>query len=175
MLEEYFSIEIDENGRLQALPLVLPGFTPNLDYLPSFMLCIGFKVRKLRVCGKGFPLTKLNFQVDWWEEQQCFHDILEQLAHFYAPRAILTAILTASSAKAQESESHSDISDTAIIAMKDLDDQATIEEVEYAKHQLEHILFPAFRKYGNFPQDLMNRSMRKLTDLPQLYKVFERC
>jgi DNA mismatch repair protein MLH1 len=45
MLEEYFSIEIDEDGKLQALPLVLPGFTPNLDYLPSFLLCMGFKVR----------------------------------------------------------------------------------------------------------------------------------
>ena len=75
----------------------------------------------------------------------------------------------------QESEIDSDISDTAIVATGDPEKQATTEEVEYAKYQLEHILFPAFRKYWNFPQELMNRSMRKLTDLPQLYKVFERC
>lgn len=51
----------------------------------------------------------------------------------------------------------------------------TAEEANYEKHQLEHVLFPAFRRYGNFPKELMNKSMRKLTDLPQLYKVFERC
>ena len=46
MLEEYFSIEISEDGDLQALPLVLPGFKPNLDDLPSFLLCMAFKVRE---------------------------------------------------------------------------------------------------------------------------------
>lgn len=50
MLEEYFSIGITEDGRLEALPLVLPGFTPILDYLPSFVLCMAFKVKEIPVC-----------------------------------------------------------------------------------------------------------------------------
>lgn len=35
MLGEYFSLCVDsEKGTLEALPLLLPGWTPNLDKLP---------------------------------------------------------------------------------------------------------------------------------------------
>lgn len=34
MLLEYFSLEISEDGFLKALPLLLPGYKPNLDRLP---------------------------------------------------------------------------------------------------------------------------------------------
>ncbi|KAJ9113147.1 hypothetical protein QFC20_002039 [Naganishia adeliensis] len=148
MLEEYFSIDIDEEANLRAVPLILPGYTPNLDHLPSFLLCMSFKV-------------------NWWEEQQCFQDIFEQLAQFYTPRPPLSC---------QAEEASPTLDDTHSAAAADeSEESATREEAEYEKHQLEHILFPAFRKYGNFPKDLMNQSIRKLTDLPQLYKVFERC
>lgn len=115
-------------------------------------------------------LTLWVFQVNWWEEQQCFHDIIEQLAQFYTPRPPLPSLNTP-----KESSSDSDDSQSVAIAAEDTEERATREEVEYEKHQLEHILFPAFRRYGNFPKELMNQSIRKLTDLPQLYKVFERC
>lgn len=35
MLGEYFSLCINtENGTLESIPLILPGWTPNLDKLP---------------------------------------------------------------------------------------------------------------------------------------------
>lgn len=34
MLSEYFSLDITEDGTLQALPLLLPQFQPSLDRLP---------------------------------------------------------------------------------------------------------------------------------------------
>lgn len=63
MLEEYFSIDIDEEANLCAVPLILPGYTPNLDHLPSFLLCLSFKVCQALNCmialadHSGFRLT----------------------------------------------------------------------------------------------------------------------
>lgn len=34
MLEEYFSLDIAEDGSIEALPQLLPGFTPDLIKLP---------------------------------------------------------------------------------------------------------------------------------------------
>lgn len=34
MLEEYFSLSITEDGHLESLPLIVPGYTPNLSKLP---------------------------------------------------------------------------------------------------------------------------------------------
>lgn len=35
MLEEYFSLTVNpESGTLEAIPLVLPGWAPDLDKLP---------------------------------------------------------------------------------------------------------------------------------------------
>lgn len=44
MLEEYFSITINQDGRLETLPNVLPGFLPDLYRLPAFLLCAGVRV-----------------------------------------------------------------------------------------------------------------------------------
>lgn len=38
MLLEYFMIEIDSDGRIVSLPLLLESYTPNLDKLPLFIL-----------------------------------------------------------------------------------------------------------------------------------------
>ncbi len=44
MLDEYFSLQLSPEGELQTLPLLLRGYTPDLDRLPQFLLCIGAKV-----------------------------------------------------------------------------------------------------------------------------------
>ncbi len=44
MLLEYFSMTITENGELVTLPLMLKGYTPNLDKLPIFLLRLGTEV-----------------------------------------------------------------------------------------------------------------------------------
>ncbi|KAJ9100616.1 hypothetical protein QFC21_003660 [Naganishia friedmannii] len=150
MLDEYFALQIDDDAKLTALPLILPGYTPNFDSLPAFLLHLVFKVK-------------------WQEEEQCFHGVLQQLAEFYTPHRALPV------SDSQEKEDQASDTDEPNITALDSDHDITAEEADYEKHKLEHILFPAFRRYGNFPKELMNKSMRKLTDLPQLYKVFERC
>jgi len=44
MLLEYFSTTITENGELATLPLMLKGYAPNLDKLPTFLLRLGTEV-----------------------------------------------------------------------------------------------------------------------------------
>jgi len=46
MLDEYFSLSISEEGRMETLPMLLKGYTPNLDRLPHFLLCLGTQVSR---------------------------------------------------------------------------------------------------------------------------------
>jgi len=67
MLDEYLSISIDEDGRLCTLPSVLLNHVPDLDALPTFIL-------------------RLGTEVNWLEEEPCFHDLAREVAQFYSSR-----------------------------------------------------------------------------------------
>lgn len=41
MLEEYFCINIDKDGNLLQLPVILDQYTPDMDRIPEFVLCLG--------------------------------------------------------------------------------------------------------------------------------------
>jgi DNA mismatch repair protein MLH1 len=47
MLAEYFSLSISEAGSIETLPLLLRGYTPNLDRLPLFLMRLGPQVHLL--------------------------------------------------------------------------------------------------------------------------------
>jgi DNA mismatch repair protein MLH1 len=69
MLEEYFSIAIeqDDQGRavLTGLPVLLEGYVPSPHGLPLFLL-------------------RLATEVDWTEERACFEGICRELGAYYA-------------------------------------------------------------------------------------------
>ncbi|KAM7507577.1 hypothetical protein LguiA_018030 [Lonicera macranthoides] len=65
MLEEYFCINIHPNGNLSRLPVILDQYTPDMDRLPEFALCLGN-------------------DVDWDNEKSCFQSIAASLGNFYA-------------------------------------------------------------------------------------------
>lgn len=65
MLEEYFSIIVDENGTITALPNMIPGYLPNLEKLAVFILDLGGSV-------------------DYSSEKECFEGVCRVLAEFYA-------------------------------------------------------------------------------------------
>lgn len=44
MLDDYFSLVIDENGHLKSLPLLLDNYVPNLNGLPMFLLRLATEV-----------------------------------------------------------------------------------------------------------------------------------
>ncbi|KAJ3221139.1 DNA mismatch repair protein [Clydaea vesicula] len=64
MLNEYFSITVNDEGYLETLPLVLKGYEPNFNKLPSFLL-------------------RMGSQVDWTSEKKCFDTICRELALLY--------------------------------------------------------------------------------------------
>ena len=41
MLDEYFSLTISQDGAVESIPLLLKGYTPNLDKLPLFLMRLG--------------------------------------------------------------------------------------------------------------------------------------
>lgn len=41
MLDEYFCIHIDQQGNLSRLPVILDQYTPDMDRVPEFVLCLG--------------------------------------------------------------------------------------------------------------------------------------
>ncbi|XP_057974528.1 DNA mismatch repair protein MLH1 isoform X2 [Malania oleifera] len=65
MLEEYFCIHIDQHGNLSRLPVVLDQYSPDMDRIPEFALCLGN-------------------DVDWEDEKICFQAIAAALGNFYA-------------------------------------------------------------------------------------------
>lgn len=44
MLADYFSLEIDDEGNLKSLPLLLDDYVPNLNELPMFVLRLATEV-----------------------------------------------------------------------------------------------------------------------------------
>ncbi|XP_046884803.1 DNA mismatch repair protein Mlh1 isoform X2 [Hypomesus transpacificus] len=67
MLEDYFSFEIDEEGNLTGLPLLLDKYTPIMEGLPMFVL-------------------RLATEVNWDDEKEFFRDFSRECSQFYSIR-----------------------------------------------------------------------------------------
>ncbi|KDQ60330.1 hypothetical protein JAAARDRAFT_125644 [Jaapia argillacea MUCL 33604] len=131
MLLEYFSLSITPDGMVESLPLLLRGYTPNLDKLPLFLM-------------------RLGPQIDWTEEMQCFEAFLRELAYFHVPGPV------ASDPASVDSDSHHN-------------------QEKSERWQIEHVIFPSMRRYFSPPKSLLDRDVVEVANLPDLYRVFERC
>ena len=85
MLNEYFALDISEDGELLSIPLMLKGYTPCLAKLPTFLL-------------------RLGPHVNWDEEKDCFDSFLRELASFYSPEALPVASVTAAASQEAQEE-----------------------------------------------------------------------
>jgi DNA mismatch repair protein MLH1 len=90
--------------------------------------------------------------VDWTSESECFESFLRELACFYAPGAAIVA------------------SPSSVPAS---DEEKAQEKAE--RWQIQHVLFPAMRRFLLAPKSLLDRDVVQIASLPDLYKVFERC
>uniref|UniRef100_A0A8B9TNI8 MutL homolog 1 n=1 Tax=Anas platyrhynchos TaxID=8839 RepID=A0A8B9TNI8_ANAPL len=136
MLKDYFSLEIDKEGNLIGLPLLIDNYIPLLEGLPMFIL-------------------RLATEVNWDEEKECFESLSKELSLFYSIRKqylIEEATLTLS--QNEESDSVS----------------------PPWKWTVEHVVYKAFRTYLLPPKHFTDDgNILQLANLPDLYKVFERC
>ncbi|KAJ7322630.1 hypothetical protein JRQ81_018917 [Phrynocephalus forsythii] len=136
MLKDYFSLEIDEEGNLTGLPLLIDNYVPLLEGLPMFVL-------------------RLATEVNWDDEKECFESLSKECAMFYSIRK--QYIMEESDLTAQQAE----------------DSGAATRSWKWT---VEHVLYKAFRTHllppKNFTED---GNILQIANLPDLYKVFERC
>ncbi|RKO85788.1 DNA mismatch repair protein [Blyttiomyces helicus] len=95
-------------------------------------------------------LLRLKSEVSWETEQQCFETFCRELAEFYAVEAP--------------------------IALPDAADESIDEEMAGYFRSLEHALFPAMKAHLVVPEKMAaSGAVLQLANLPDLYRVFERC
>ncbi|KAK1172314.1 DNA mismatch repair protein Mlh1-like isoform X1 [Acipenser oxyrinchus oxyrinchus] len=134
MLYDYFSMEIDEEGNLAGLPLLLDNYIPALEGLPMFIL-------------------RLATEINWDDEKECFESFSRECSRFYSIRKQYI-----------------------------LEDPDVLEQQTEAlgsrswKWTVEHVVFKAFRTLLAPPRHFTeDGSILQIANLPDLYKVFERC
>ncbi|KAF6313140.1 mutL-like protein 1 [Rhinolophus ferrumequinum] len=136
MLADYFSLEIDKEGNLIGLPLLIDNYVPPLEGLPIFIL-------------------RLATEVNWDEEKECFESLSKECAMFYSIRK--QYISEESTLSGQQSE-------------------VPGPTPSPWKWTVEHIIYKAFRSHLLPPKHFTeDGNILQLANLPDLYKVFERC
>ncbi|KII91185.1 hypothetical protein PLICRDRAFT_37887 [Plicaturopsis crispa FD-325 SS-3] len=93
-------------------------------------------------------LMRLGPQIDWTEETACFDSFLRELAYFYIPGPLVSST-----------------------SLSDEDEAQRKAEA----WQIQHVLFPAMRRHLAAPKSLLDRDVVQVANLPDLYRVFERC
>ncbi|KAM7534589.1 hypothetical protein Aperf_G00000118052 [Anoplocephala perfoliata] len=172
MLWDYFSlrVEVDANGVLQlySLPLLLERFVPDMRYLPKL-------------------LTRLVREVNWNEEGACFSAVCRILASFYAE-----CVKDGVEVKPTMNERANNLDEIVEQEQEGVEKKKCEEEDEnqgggqYSTSTwnwtVEHVLLPAIRTIllpshtMCFPtSEEKSPAVLKLTSLPDLYRVFERC
>ncbi|PYH44525.1 mismatch repair ATPase MLH1 [Aspergillus saccharolyticus JOP 1030-1] len=188
MLNEYFGLNIDEDGTLHSIPLLLKGYLPSLGKLPRFLL-------------------RLGPYVDWTSEEECFRTFLRELAAFYTPEPLPlphhrpTDISAAAAAAAASTNtpanagmeedpnntenapqaqppSRQHVPDNQPPTDENIADPAAETQIAHRRAQmarmLEHVVFPAMRGRLVATTRLL-RGVIEVADLKGLYRVFERC
>lgn len=166
MINEYFSIHIDQDGNLTRLPVVLDQYTPDMDRLPEFVLTLGN-------------------DVTWEDEKECFRTAAAAIGNFYAlhppilPNPSGNGIQLYKKNKdcmASGEHADNDLKNTD----EDGIDQELLAEAETAWAQrewtIQHVLFPSMRLFLKPPKSMAtDGTFVQVASLEKLYKIFERC
>lgn len=93
MLNEYFRIEINEEGEIHTLPQVLDGYVPGIFVLHLLLLHLHHHPHRPHsssfFCADMQYLPRFMLQLggcNWNEEQACFESVAKEIARFYAIR-----------------------------------------------------------------------------------------
>ena len=159
MLREYFSLGITIEGMVDCLPVLIPDYAPNLDKLPLFFMRLGPQVSRSRPPPplKRGRYSAQRIKVTWNNEQECFDTVLRELAYFYVPGPVEPGC-----GKDDDADRDHQAANAS---------QGEVSE----KWQIEHVLFPAMKRYMTAPKSLLTRDVVQIASLPDLYRVFERC
>ncbi|XP_022895353.1 DNA mismatch repair protein MLH1 [Olea europaea var. sylvestris] len=161
MLEEYFGIYIEPNGNLSRIPVILDQYTPDMDRVPEFVLCLGN-------------------DVDWDEEKNCFQTIAAAIGNFYAMHPPLLPNPSGNGLQCYKRRVLSCSPGGGSETAEDEFDHELLLEAENAWAQrewsIQHILFPSMRLFLKPPTSMAtNGTFVQVASLEKLYKIFERC
>ncbi|KAJ8442861.1 hypothetical protein Cgig2_022227 [Carnegiea gigantea] len=167
MLDEYFCIYIDQQGSLSRLPVVLDQYTPDMDRVPEFVLCLGN-------------------DVDWEDEKSCFQTISAALANFYAMHPPMLPNPSGDGLQHYKKKSVIEtLGEESSMNKLDGSEENEIEhelvaeaETAWAQREwsIQHILFPAMRLFLKPPSSMAkNGTFVQVASLEKLYRIFERC
>lgn len=138
-------------------------FIPNLNYLPTL-------------------LSRFIREVNWNEEGACFETICRLMANFYAKRIKDRLKITPGSSMTGALPTLDSPDSSPCDSDEDKENAARREQAVSWDWTVEHVLLPTIRSVLLpshtlcFPSGSgKSQSLLKLTSLPDLYKVFERC
>ncbi|RWR92654.1 DNA mismatch repair protein MLH1 isoform X2 [Cinnamomum micranthum f. kanehirae] len=173
VLQDYFCIHIDQQN-LSKLPVILDQYTPDMDYVPEFIL-------------------SLANDINWDDEKECFQEISAALANFYAmhppilpnPSGEGLQLYRKSRSQFETTEAEGNevnnlvSQDEDMIAEDDIN-QDLLAEAESAWAQrewtIQHVLFPSMRLFLKPPNVMAtDGTFVQVASLEKLYKIFERC
>ncbi|KAL2657985.1 hypothetical protein AAZV13_04G210900 [Glycine max] len=168
MLEEYFGIHIDEHGNVSRLPVILDQYTPDMDHVPEFALCLGN-------------------DVDWEDEKNCIQAVSAALGNFYAMHPLMLpnpsgeGLLFYKKRKMMDGyaeENTCDNTGSDVIDNKVEHEMFSEAETAWAQREwsIQHVLFPSMRLFFKPPASMAtDGTFVQVTSLEKLYKIFERC
>lgn len=164
MLEEYFGIHIDEHGNVSRLPVILDQYTPDMDRVPEFALCLGN-------------------DVDWEDERKCIQTISAALGNFYAMHPLMLPNPSGEGFLFYKRKLMDDYVEENNHGSEVIDNKVEHEllseaETAWAQREwsIQHVLFPSMRLFFKPPVSMAtDGTFVQVTSLEKLYKIFERC
>ncbi|ETS61698.1 hypothetical protein PaG_04197 [Moesziomyces aphidis] len=158
MLHEYFSLIVDADARtLNALPSLLPGAS-----MAGVQGACAIELERVPQL-----LVRLATRVDWQDEQACFDTFARQIAWSCVP-CPPPPPPTPTQARAGKAED-------AVQARHAHDERE--REIEQARRRVQHLWFDSMPKSRAryVPSRATNDVVVQVANLPDLYRVFERC
>ncbi len=158
MLHEYFSFTVDADARtLKALPSLLPG-----AIVAGVQGACAIELERLPQL-----LVRLATRVDWQDEQACFDTFAHQIAWSCVPCPPPPPPTSTQSRAGDEED--------AVQARQASDEHE--RETELARRRVQHLWFDNMpRSRARYvPSRATNDVVVQVANLPDLYRVFERC
>ncbi|XP_061337370.1 DNA mismatch repair protein MLH1 isoform X2 [Gastrolobium bilobum] len=168
MLEEFFGIHIDKHGNVSRLPVILDQYTPDMDRIPEFALCLGN-------------------DVDWEDERNCIQAVSAALGNFYAmhppmlPNPSGEGLAFYKKRKMSDGCAEKNTCDSTgsdVIDNKVEHELLSEAETTWAQREwsIQHVLFPSMRLFFKPPVSMAsNGTFVQVASLEKLYRIFERC
>ncbi|GES86325.1 DNA mismatch repair protein Mlh1-like [Rhizophagus clarus] len=140
----------------------------------------------------SMTITENGTEVDWETEIGCFETLSRELGLFYAPEPPNFSNISTSISNSQDDNSM-DICDTSSNGNKDnslspkkksseketslmFTEQQKKAEIARYKWQIEHLIFPTLKSQFIAPKSIAeNGHVLQIANLPDLYRIFERC